>query len=31
MFRCVRRTWMIPSKAKLKLWRTEGLRPTFML
>ena len=29
MFRWVRSTWMIPSNAKLKLWRTEGLRPTF--
>src|SRR2546421_669860 len=27
MFRCVRRTWMIPSVAKLKLSRTEGARP----
>ena len=26
MFRCVRRTWMIPSKAKLKLSTSDGAR-----
>ena len=26
-FRCVRSTWMIPSKAQLKLSRIEGTRP----
>src|ERR687891_454405 len=30
MLRCVRRTWITPSNAQLRLWRTAGVRRTLM-